>query len=216
MTINSYFYDSVVGDERTYSAADFARAFDIAFETGCLIRETQGGSFGFDIGGANNTTIYEGKAIIEGHFVEVPVGSTETLTVPAGTYSGQVVIRVDADDARAAAIVVKMDRTPVQTSSFYELPLYDVAVVNDLITTITDLRYQGGAIPNNHNQPISTVTGLQELLDEKVKWAPDPNGVRAIIGRYNGTGKNIVLFLTAAQPAADPTEHRVWIQIDNF
>jgi hypothetical protein len=213
VAINSYFYDSVTGD-RPYSAQDFSRAFDIAFETGILIRETVGGTLGFDIGGTNFTTLYEGKAIIEGHFVEVT--GTETLVVPAGTYSGQVVIQLDVDDQRIAKIVVKTDQTPIQSASFYELPLYDATVVNGVITAVTDKRYQGGAVPNNHNQPISTVTGLQALLDEKVKWSADPNGVRAIVGRYNGTGKNVVLFLTSARPSADPTEHRVWIQIDNF
>ena len=214
MAINSYFYDSTPEDPRTYSAADFARAFDIAFENGVLIREAQGGSFGFDIGGTNYTTIYEGKAMIQGRFIEVT--GTEILTVPSGTYSGQVVIHVDADAERSASLIVKQDRSPITAGNIYELPLYDVAVANGVITAVTDIRYQGGAIPNNHNQPISTITGLQALLDEKVRWAADPNGVRAIVGRYAGTGKNIVLFLTSARPSADPTEHRVWIQIDNF
>ena len=213
LAIVSYFFDAVEGVP-TYTAGDFARAFGMGFETGFLIRETQGGTFGFDIGGTNFTTIYAGRAIIEGHFVEVT--GTETLTVPAGSYAGQVVLRLDTTDLRATTLVVKQDRTPIQTATIYELPVYDVNVSNNIITGVTDLRYQGGAVPNNHNQPISTITGLQALLDEKVRWTADPNGVRAIVGRYNGTGKNVVLFLTAAQPAADPTEHRVWIQIDNF
>ena len=215
MAIRSFFFDAVDGVP-TYTAADFAEAFAIGFETGFLIRETEGGTFGFDIGGTNFTTVYAGRAIIEGHFVEIAEGTTETLTVPAGSYAGQIVLRLDTTDLRATTLVVKQDRTPIQTATIYELPIYDCNVTNNLITGVTDLRYQGGAVPNNHNQPISTITGLQALLDEKVRWAPDPNGVRAIIGRYNGTGKNVVLFLTAAQPAADPTEHRVWIQIDNF
>lgn len=220
MAINSYFYDSVAGDERLYSAADFAKAFDIAFETGCLIRETQGGRYGFDIGGTNSTTIYEGIAVIEGRFVEIPVGTTETLTVPTGTYQGQIVIRVDANDTRIASIVVKPDRSPVQTPSLYELPLYNCDVANDIITGVADLRYQGGAIPNNHNQPISTVIGLQEVLDAKaddsntVISEADPNGCSIIVGRYAGTGKPIRVFFTTAQPAASNQEHRVWIQID--
>jgi hypothetical protein len=220
MTINSYFYDSTELDQRLYSAADFAKAFDIGFETGCLIRETQGGTYGFDIGGTNFTTIYAGQAIIEGRFVEVPVGSTEILTVPAGSYEGQVVIRVDADDVRAASLVVKMDRLPIQSGSIYEMPLYNVTVANNIITAAGDLRYQGGAIPNNHNQPIATVTGLQAILDAKaddsntVIWEADPNGASMIVGKYAGTGKPIRVFLTTAQPAASNQEHRVWIQID--
>jgi hypothetical protein len=215
VAIRSFFYDSVAGD-RPYSAKDFSNAFEIGFETGVLIREKVGGALGFDIGGTNFTTIYEGKAIVEGHFVEVTEQTTETLVVPAGTYSGQVVIQVDVDGERTAKLVVKMDRTPIQSASFYELPLYDVNVVDGIITAVTDLRYQGGAIPNNHNHSIAEVSNLQTLLDEKVRWSADPNGVRAIVGRYNGTGKNIVLFLTTVQPPASATEHRVWIQIDNF
>ncbi len=219
MTINSYFYDSIGGD-KLYSAQDFARAFDIGFETGCLIRETKGGTYGFDIGGTNYTTIYEGQAIIEGRFVEVPVGSTEILTVPAGNYDGMVVIRVDSDDARTASLVVRQDRTPIQSGSVYEFPLHNVTVANGIITATGDLRYQGGAIPNNHNQPISTVIGLQAVLDAKaddsntVIWEADPNGCSMIVGKYAGTGKPIRLFLTTAQPAASNQEHRVWIQID--
>lgn len=220
MAINSYFFDSVAGDERLYSAGDFANAFDIGFETGFFINEIAGGTYGFDIGGVNYTTIYEGKAIIEGRFVEIPIGSTETLIVPTGTYNGQIVIRVDAVDARTATIVIKADRNPVQTPTLFELPLYDCDVTNGVITGVADLRFQGGAIPNNHNQPISTVIGLQAALDAKaddsntVIWEADPNGVSMVVGQYAGTGKAIRLFLTTEQPAASTQEHRVWIQID--
>ena len=213
MAINSYFYDSVAGD-RTYSAADFARAFDIAFENGCLIREAQGGKIGFDIGGTNFTTIYEGKAIIEGHFVEVT--GTEILTVPAGSYSGAIVIRLDTEDARAASVIVKMDRTYIQSGTIYELPLYVCTVANGIITSVQDVRYQGGAVPNNHNQAISTIEGLQDHINKAITWDSDPNGIKANMGKFAGTGKPIVLFLTTAQPAAISSEHRVWIQIDNF
>ena len=161
MAINSYFYDSVNND-RTYSAKDFATAFGMGFETGFLIRETLGGRFGFDIGGTNYTTIYEGKAIIEGHFVEVT--GTEILTVPAGTYSGQIVIRLDTDNARNASLVVKTDRTPTQTPTLYELPVYDANVTNGTITGVTDKRYQGGAVPNNHRHKIDEIEGLEISL----------------------------------------------------
>lgn len=213
MAISSFFYDSVNND-RPYSAKDFSTAFDIAFETGCLIRETVGGTLGFDIGGTNYTTIYEGKAIIEGHFVQVT--GSETLVVPAGDYLGQVVIQMDIDDQRTAKLVVKNNRTPIQSSSFYELPLYDANVTSGIITAVTDLRYQGGAVPNNHNQPISTVTGLQTHIDKAITWEADPNGIKANMGKYNATGKPIILFLTSAQPSASSSAHHVWIQIDNF
>jgi hypothetical protein len=214
MAINSYFYDSTVEDPRTYSAADFARAFDIALETGCLIREAFGGTFGFDIGGTNNTTIYAGAAIIEGHFVEIT--GTETLTVPTGSYSGQVVIHCDFEDTRVASLLVKQDRSPIKTASVYELELYDVTVENGIITAAADKRFQGGAIPNNHNQPISTIDGLQAHIDKAITWTADPNGIKANMGKYNNTGKPVVLFLTSSRPSAVSTEHRVWIQIDNF
>jgi hypothetical protein len=230
MTINSYFYDSVDGD-RPYSSSDFARAFDIAFENGVLIREANGGVLGFDIGGTNYTTVYEGKAIIEGHFVEV-IG-TETLTVPIGNYSGQIVIEMDADTDRVASLVVKTDQTPVQTSTFYELPLYNVTVTDGIITGITDIRYRGGAVPNNHDHVISEISGLQTHIDDHghtisdisglqthidkaITWSADPNGIKANMGKYEGTGKPVVLFLTSSQPGATSSEHRVWIQIDNF
>jgi hypothetical protein len=213
VAINSYFYDSVNGD-RPYSAQAFASAFDIAFENGVLIRESVGGTLGFDIGGTNFTTLYEGKAIVEGHFVEVT--GTETLTVPTGSYSGQIVIQVDMDDERLARIVVKTDRVPIQSTSFYELPLYNVTVASGIITAVDDVRYQGGAIPNNHLHTISDVNGLQTHIDKALTWSTDTNGVKCTMGKYAGTGKPIVLFLTSAQPSASSTEHRVWIQIDNF
>jgi hypothetical protein len=213
MAITSYFFDSVAGD-RPYSAQAFSQAFDIVFENGVLIREAVGGTLGFDIGGTNFTTIYEGKAIIEGHFVEVT--GTETLVVPAGTYAGQVVIQMDFDNTRDAKIVVKMDRVPIQSASFYELPLYDVTVESNIITAVTDKRYQGGAVPNNHNHAVSEVTGLQGQLDERAVWSADPNGVSLYVGKYNNVGKPIRIFFTANQPSASTTEHRVWIQIDNF
>jgi hypothetical protein len=152
--------------------------------------------------------------VIEGHFVEVT--GTETLVVPAGSYAGQVVIQMDFDDTRDAKIVVKMDRVPIQSTSFYELPLYNVTVESNIITAVTDIRYQGGAVPNNHNQEIATITGLQAHIDKAMTWVADTNGVKCTMGKYNGTGKPVVLFLTTAQPPASASEHRVWIQIDNF
>lgn len=213
MAISSFFYDSINGD-RPYSATDFAEAFDIAFETGVLIRENVGGKLGFDIGGINFTTVYEGKAIIEGHFVQVT--GTETITPPFGTYSGQVAIQLDNDDERIAKLVVKNNQTPIQSASFYELPLYNCTVVDGVITAVTDIRNQGGAVPNNHIHTFADVTGLQAQIDKSMTWVADPNGVKCTMGKYNGTGKPVVLFLTTGQPSASSTEHRVWIQIDNF
>ena len=213
MAITAFFFDSVNND-RPYSAKDFTKAFDIAFETGVLIRETVGGTLGFDCGGTNFTTIYEGKAVIEGHFIEVE--GTETLVVPAGTYSGQIVLQLDIEDTRLPKIVVKKDRTPIQTTAFYELPLYNATVSNGVITNVGDLRYQGGAVPNNHVHKTSDVTGLVGALDSTVTWRSDGNGVRADMGKFAGTGKPVVLFLSTVRPAASSSEIRVWIQIDNF
>ena len=196
MTINSYFYDSV-GADRPYSAKDFSNAFDILTETGFLIRETYGGSFGFDIGGVNNTTIYAGQAVVQGHFVEVT--GTEILTVPSGTYSGQVVIHVDTNDTREATLVVKQDRIPIQTDSLYELPIYDVAVTNGVITTVTDKRFQGGAVPNNHNHKVEEING------NLVTFFYRDNGVYLQVGDYS-------IALTPEQPPY--SDNRVWIQTD--
>jgi hypothetical protein len=196
MAINSYFYDSVTND-RPYSAGDFAKAFNTFMDTGIILQDD--GTTGFDI---NGTTIYAGKAIVEGRFVEIPDGTTETITVPAGSYSGMVVIRVDASDARNAAIVVKTDQTPIKTEALYELPLYNLTVANGVITGSTDLRVQGGAVA--------------KLPESVVKWGADTNGVYVNLGKYNGTGKTIKLYLTSVQPAASTSEIRAWIQIDNF
>jgi hypothetical protein len=216
VAINSWFYDSVDGD-RPYSASQFADAFDVITETGIMPKDLTG-ALGFDIGGTNYTTIYSGKAVVEGRFVEVT--GTEILTVPAGTYSGQIVIQVDSDDARSAALVVKMDQNPIQTASLYELPLYNVTVTNNLITAVTDVRTKGGV--GSHIHVISEISGLVSALDAKaddsnsLTWAADPNGVKCTMGKFNGTGKPVVLFLTTARPAAVSSEHRVWIQIDYF
>jgi hypothetical protein len=199
MALNSYFYDSVNSD-RPYSAKDFATAFGMGFETGFLIRETKGGRFGFDIGGANYTTIYEGRAIIEGHFVEIT--GTEILTVPSGTYSGQIVLRLDADNTRDVTLVVKTDRSPIQTPALFELPVYDANVTNGVITGVIDKRYQGGAVPNNHNHKKEEVEGL----DNMVYYFYRDNGAYLQVGDYS-------IALTPAQPPA--SAKRVWIQIDN-
>jgi Phage tail repeat like len=218
VAISSYFFDSIEGDVRTYSAADFAKAFNIVFATGVILGDD--GTTGFDVGGVNFTTIYAGKAIIEGHFVEVT--DTEILTVPTGSYSGMIAIRLDSLEARTATLVVKTDQVAVKSADLYELPLYNCTVVNNIITAVTDVRTVGGAIVQGHSHVIADITNLQTTLNSKaddsntVTWTSDPNGVIANIGKYAGTGKPIVLFLTAAQPAASASEHRVWIQIDNF
>lgn len=198
MAINSYFYDSVNAD-RAYSAKDFATAFGMGFETGFLIRETLGGRFGFDIGGTNYTTIYTGRAIIEGHFVEIT--GTEILTVPSGTYSGQIVLRLDADNSRNVTLVVKTDRTPIQTPALFELPIYDANVTNGTITGVIDKRYQGGAVPNNHRHKTTEIEGLENIVTYFVR----DNGVYLQVGDYS-------IALTPAQPPY--SGKRVWIQTD--
>lgn len=221
MAITSYFYDSVGGD-RTYSAVDFAKAFDIMLDTGVILNPDN--TTGFDIGGTNYTTIYAGKAVIQGRFVEVT--GVETLVYPPGSYSGQVVIKVDFSDTRTASLVVKTDQVPIQSSAVWEYPLYNVTVSDGIIVGLpTDLRTVGGATgaaKYTHTHAIADILNLQSSLDAKaddsntVTWALDPNGIKCTMGKFNGTGKPIVLFLTTAQPAAVSTEHRVWIQIDNF
>ena len=204
MAINSYFYDSVNND-RPYSAKDFSTAFGIGFETGFLIRETQGGRFGFDIGGTNYTTIYEGRAIIEGHFVEIT--GTEIVTVPSGSYSGQIVLRLDSDNARSVSLVVKTDRSPIQTPSLFELPIYDANVTNGTITGVIDKRYQGGAVPNNHNHKTTEIEGLQGLLDKTIVWEAYLNGDNGDYVQVCGTENPLFYCLNTGRPSASSTEH---------
>ena len=94
MTITSYFYDSVNGD-RPYSAGDFAKAFGVIIEDG-IIAKDDAGTLGLDLNPLN--TINAGKATVQGHFVEID--GTEILALPAGDYSGMVVLRVDITTAR--------------------------------------------------------------------------------------------------------------------
>jgi hypothetical protein len=195
--IQSYFYDSINGD-RPYSASDFARAFGMIMNNGVVADIN--GNLGFALSGTDNRTVNQGRATVQGHFVEVT--GTETLTVPGGSYNGQIVIRVDITSERRATLVVKTDRNPSQSSSLFELPLYNIVVSNGAIGTVTDLRTQGGA--------------LARTAANVVTWEASTSGVRMRTGLYNGTGKPIILYLTANRPAASASEHRVWIQIENF
>ena len=45
-------------------------------------------------------------------------------------------------------------------------------------------------------------------------WEADPNGSSIVVGKFAGTGKNIRVFFTTANPGPSNQEHRVWIQID--
>jgi hypothetical protein len=212
MALVSYFFDSSIDGDRRYSARDFSRAFGIVLENGVLRKEN--GKLGLDIGGTNNTSIYNGKAVVEGHLIEI-VGS-EYMNVPAGSYSGQIVLQVDIENERKTNLIVKQERSPVQTSSLYELPLYNVGVVNGIISTIEDIRYQGGAVPTIHTHHVSDISEVNSILKDSVTWLPDPNGVKCNMGKFGGTGKPVVLYLTSNQPSPSSTEHRVWIQIDKF
>lgn len=195
MTIYSYFYDSVDGD-RPYSGADFAKAFNVILEDGIIAKED--GSLGFNLGAAPYTTVYDGKATVQGHFIELE--GTEILTVPAGSYAGMIVLRVDITDTRKAILAVRTDQIPQQDNSIYEYPLYNVTVTNGVISSLpVNLRQQGGAVA----KPAANV----------VTWANDPNGVFLNIGVHNGN--TYKLFLTSATPGAGgTTERRAWIQTD--
>lgn len=198
MTINSWFYDSVNGD-RPYSAVEFAKAFGVICDTGII---SEAGTMGFPLssGAVPYNTIGAGRAVIEGHFVQVT--GTELLTIPTGSFTGQIVIRVDFSSGRTASLIVKTDQNPQQDDTMFELPLYNVTVSNGTITATTDLRSQGGAVAT--------------LPSNAVTWNSDPNGVIVNTGLMAGNGKPIRLFLTSAQPAASSTEIRAWIQIDKF
>lgn len=189
MVINSYFFDSVDGD-KPYSAADFGKAFGIVFQTGVLAKEAGGLDLGFVLGGTNYTTVYGGKAVIEGHFIENTVGTT--ITVPAGSYNGLVVLRLDINDSRTATFEVRTDQTPQQDSAIWELPLYEVIVTNGVIGTWYDVRVQGGAVA--------------KIPEGVPTFRYGSNGVFLDLGVYT-------LALTPLQPPA--AEKLVWIQVDN-
>jgi hypothetical protein len=213
MAFHSYFYDSINGD-KPYSSRDFAKAFGILTENGVLISEANDDELGFQIGGTNNTVITKGKAMVNGRFIEMD--EDEILVIPEGNYDGQIVINVDIEQEREASLLVKTDRNPIQSSALFQLPLYNVTVTNGIIVSAVDIKHRGGAIPNNHTQPISSITGLQSFISNAVTWSLDTNGIKAYMGKYGGTGKPVVLYLTSSQPSPNPGEHRVWIQIDNF
>jgi hypothetical protein len=188
MTIYSYFYDSVDGD-RPYSGVDFARAFGVILDDGVIANPD--GTLGFVLGGASYTTVYSGKATVQGHFIELE--GTEILTVPSGSYAGMIVIRVDVTDARKASIEIRTDQVPQQDNSIWEYPLYNITVSNGVISALpANLRAQGGAVA----KPASNVP----------TFFYRDNGVYLQIGDYS-------IALTPAQPPS--SAKRVWIQIDN-
>lgn len=189
MVINAYFFDSNNGD-LTYSAVDFAKAFGIILQTGVIAKEAGGLDLGFVLGGTNYTTVYGGKAVIEGHFIESTVGVT--LTVPPGTYNGLVVLRLDITDSRTATFEVRTDQTPQQDTSIWELPLYEVIVTNGVIGSQYDVRVQGGAVA--------------KIPDSVPTFRYLNNGVYLDLGLYT-------IALTPLQPPAE--EKLVWIQVDN-
>ena len=84
------------------------------------------------------------------------------------------------------------------------IALHDVTVVNKIITAASDMRYQGGAIPNNHNQEyfhnIRIARGFG--CKSKTYWEADPNGVHLWLGNSQEQGRPIRIFLTTANPGA--------------
>lgn len=196
MAITSYFYDSTDTDPRPYSAVDFAKAFGMILTDGVIAEPD--GTLGFVIGGTNYTTIYAGRAVIQGHFVEVT--GTELLTIPAGTYSGMITIRVDKTDQRRATLNVRTDRTPEQNTAIWEYPLYNIEVTNGVIGSLPiNVRAQGGAVA--------------KTAANVVTWNDDPSGVYLNVGTHGG--KTYKVFLTSNTPAVGGTnERRVWIQTD--
>lgn len=188
MTINSYFYDSVNND-RPYSGNDFAKAFGVILSDGVIAKDDTG-ALGLDVGGTAYTSVFAGKATVQGHFIEVT--DTEILTVPSGSYSGSIVLRVDITGARLASLVIRTDQTPQKDNSIWELILYNCTVSNGVITGVTDKRVQGGAVA----KPAANVP----------TFFYRDNGVYLQIGTYS-------IALTPAQPPS--SAKRVWIQVDN-
>jgi hypothetical protein len=158
-------------------------------EDGAIMKED--GTLGFALTGTNYTTVNEGRAVVQGHFIEVT--GTEVLAIPAGTYEGMITIKVDKTDQRKATLNVRQDRLPEQNAAIWEYPLYNISVSNGVITTLpTSLIEQGGAVAK-------TATNVPTYFYRD-------NGVYLQIGTYS-------IALTPAQPPA--SAKRVWIQIDN-
>jgi hypothetical protein len=203
MTINSYFYDSVM-----YSSLDFANAFGIIMETGIL--NNTDGTLGFDIDSAGNPTIYAGKAVVNGRFVELT--ETEKPTIPTGSYNGQIVLKVDSIEERKASIVANTHRIPTQNINVYELPLYDIVVTNGSITTITDKRVKGGVVSKEY-----TKSEVDTKLETKVNFYEDTDGSlvmqRASSALY-GTATANGNFLISIQDTAHA--HNYMIGIGHF
>lgn len=186
MAIYSYFFDSTDADPRPYSAADFARAFGMILKDGVIAKDD--GSLGFVLGGTNYTTVYDGRAVVQGHFIEVT--GTEILTIPAGTYEGLITIKVDRTDQRKATLNVRTDRNPEQNNAIWEYPLYNISVTNGVISSLpTNVRAQGGAVAKTAaNVPT---------------WFNDPSGVVLKIGTHT-------VFFTRNEPAK--AANTIWIQ----
>ena len=188
MAIYAYFFDSVDGDLQ-YSAADFARAFGVILQTGVLAKESGGTDLGLLLGGAGLTTVYAGKAVIEGHFIDA---DTTVITVPPGSYNGLIVLRLDILDSRTATLEVRTDQTPQQDSAIWELPLWEIVVTNGVIGTFTDVREQGGAI------------------------AKLPDNIPSFRYLNNGVYLDLGVYSIALTPELPPREDKlVWIQVDN-
>lgn len=181
MAINAYFFDSIAGD-RTYSAGDFADAFNTFLQTGVVPDET--GYYGLTVTGAQYDILNPGKAVIEGHFVDVP--TSESITdIPVGTYDGMIVLRLDTTGDRNCTVRVRNDRIPQQDPSVWELPLYNVVVTNGVITSATDIRTGGGALaqltsklrsvsdaPIIMKKPGHKSWSIQRLEDESLYFVP--------------------------------------------
>jgi hypothetical protein len=142
MAINAYFFNSVAGD-RTYSARDFARAFDVILQNGVIPEDD--GTLGLSVTGTQFNVLNKGKAIIQGHFVDVPVAETIT-NIPNWDFFGMIVLRLDMTNNRNCTVVVLSHRNPQQDENIWELPLYNVSVAGGVITSAQDLRVGGGAI----------------------------------------------------------------------
>lgn len=186
LAIVSYFFDSTSEDPRVYSAADFAKAFGIILTDGVIANDD--GTLGFVLGGTNYTTVYAGRAVVQGHFIELT--GTEVLTVTGGTYEGMIVLRVDIAGARNTTLAIRTDRTPQKDNAIWEYPLYNISVTNGVISTLpVNVRAQGGAVAKTAaNVPT---------------WYPDPNGVVLKISNHE-------VFFTTAEPAK--AAKRIWIQ----
>lgn len=97
MTQRYIFFNSALGDERTYQASDFAEYFGSVLSTGLLHTDNVPGMSVSVETGTLNTVVSAGKAIMKGHFYDNTADLTLTHAIPEATLNriDRIVLRLD-------------------------------------------------------------------------------------------------------------------------